>query len=282
MPRQNSKRARSKPASKNAGPDGSIHVRNGKATRHAHAEPKTKTPASILVVDIGGTKVKILASGETKPRKAPTGKTFTPEHLVAVIKKLAHGWKYDAITIGVPSPVGTHGPQTEPGNLGTGWVGYDFGAAFGLPVKVINDAVMQALGSYEHGRMFFLGLGTGLGSALIADNIIVPMEISHLPYDAEHTLNDVLSKEGLRRLGKRNWRKAVEKVVPILMRAFLVDYVVLGGGSAKIVKDLPVGARLGHNLTAFRGGLRIWDEQPGWTLAIPSNGQKSPGESGAK
>lgn len=255
--------------------------RNGSARRHkgkekSHAgSAKGAAPSTILVVDIGGTKVKILATGETKPRKALTGLEFTPERLVATIKKLAHGWEYDALTIGVPGPVGIHGPQSEPGNLGTGWVGFDYASAFGMPVKVVNDAVMQALGSYEHGRMVFVGFGTGVGSALIADNIIVPMELGHLLYDQHRTFNDVLSRAGLRRFGKKVWRRAVDKIVPVLMRTFHADYVVLGGGNAKNVKRLPVGARMGHNLTAFRGGIRVWKSDPPWVLAMPANGRQT-------
>jgi hypothetical protein len=249
---------------------------NGHPARHAingHSK-KPKTPESILVVDIGGTKVKLLATGETKPRKAATGKSFSPQKLVATVTKLAQGWKYDAITIGAPCLVGMNGPQSEPGNLGTGWVGFDFSAAFGKPVRVMNDAVMQALGSYEHGRMFFMGLGTGIGSALIAENVIVPMELGNLPFDGEHSISEVLSKSALQKFGKKAWRRAIDRLVPMLMSAFVADYVVLGGGNAKNVKNLPAGARLGHNLTAFRGGVRIWDETAHWTLAIPANSSK--------
>jgi polyphosphate glucokinase len=252
--------------------------RSGTEKKNSH-RPANGTPArsaipnSILVVDIGGTKVKILATGHTEPRKAPTGREFTPARLVATVKRLSQGWNYDALTIGLPTPVGLHGAQSEPGNLGTGWVGFDFASAFGKPVKIINDAVMQALGSFEHGRMIFLGLGTGVGSALIADNIIVPMEISHFPYDAKRSFNDILCRAGLRKYGKGEWRKAIEKIVPVLMRSFLADYVVLGGGTAKNICELPVGARLGHNLTAFRGGVRLWENGSKWILAMPGNGR---------
>lgn len=232
--------------------------------------PDPPEPSSILVVDVGGSKVKILASGKSRPRKAASGSSFTPEQLVGAVKRLAQGWQYDAMTIGLPGPVGHHGPQTEPGNLGAGWVGFDFSAAFQVPVKIINDAVMQALGSYEHGRMVFIGFGTGVGSALIADNVIVPMEIGHIPFDSEQTFNDVLSRRGLDTIGKRRWRRAVERFVPILIRTFCADYVVLGGGNAKLIKDVPVGARLGHNLTAFRGGMRLWRKDINWVFAIPN------------
>src|SRR5262245_26442071 len=169
----------------------------------AEARPaERKAPASILTVDIGGTKVKILATGQTKPSKASSGKEFTPARLVETVRSLADGWEYEAISIGCPGMVGPHGPRSEPGNLGLGWVGFEFGAAFGKPVKMVNDAAMQALGSYEGGRMLFLGLGTGLGSALITGHVIVPLELGRLFYDADRTLGDVLGRRGLARSGK--------------------------------------------------------------------------------
>lgn len=228
---------------------------------------KESPPSSILTVDIGGTKVKILATGQTEPRKAPSGKEFTPARLVETVRGIAHDWEYEAISIGYPGLVGPHGPRSEPGNLGPGWVGFDFAAAFGKPVKMINDAAMQALGSYEGGRMLFLGFGTGLGSALISGHVIVPLELGRLMYDAEQTLGQVLGRRGLERLGKSAWRKAVDKTVASLSRAFITDYIVLGGGNAKHVKDLPPGTRRGHNLTAFRGGFRLWSVEDVWVLA---------------
>ena len=220
---------------------------------------------NILVVDIGGTAVKILATGQTAPRKAPSGKDLTPSKMVGVVKKLARGWKYDAVSIGFPGITGRSGPRSEPGNLGKGWVGFDYAAAFVRPVKLANDAAMQGLGSYAGGRMVFLGLGTGLGAALIAEKAIVPMELSELPWKGERsTLGGVLSAHGLERLGLRKWRHIVCAVACRVMKVFLVDYVVLGGGNAKKLKDLPHGVRLGHNVTAFRGGFRLWgiDEVP--------------------
>jgi hypothetical protein len=231
-------------------------------------------PASILTVDIGGTKVKILATGQTKPRKAPSGKDFTPARLVETVRALAHDWEYEAVSIGYPGMVGPHGPRAEPGNLGPGWVGFDFAAAFGKPVKMVNDAAMQALGSYEGGRMLFLGLGTGLGSALITGHVVVPLELGRLLYDGERTLGEALGRRGLERLGKSEWRGAVNRTVTALMRAFVTDYVVVGGGNAKNVKDLPPGARRGHNLTAFRGGFRLWSVEDVWVLA--ASGGESP------
>ena len=239
-------------------------------------EPSVKQPAptAILAVDIGGTKVKILATGQTEPRKASSGKGFTPARLVETIQELAEGWDYEAISIGYPGLVGLHGPRSEPGNLGPGWVGFDFAAAFGKPVKMVNDAAMQALGSYEGGRMLFLGLGTGLGSALITGSVIVPMELGKLIYDDEHTIGEILGRRGLARIGKGAWRAAVNRVVTAFMGAFVADYVVIGGGNGKNVKDLPPGARLGHNLTAFRGGFRLWSVEDVWVLA--TSGGESP------
>jgi hypothetical protein len=224
-------------------------------------------PKSILVIDIGGTKVKILATGQTEPRKATSGKTFTPAKLVEKVRALAQGWSYDAVSIGYPGLVGARGPRSEPGNLGPGWVGFDFAAAFGLPVKMVNDAAMQALGSYDGGRMLFLGLGTGLGSALITGNVIVPLELGRLPFEGDTRLGDVLGRKGMERLGKAQWRLAVEKATTALMGAFVADYVVIGGGNAKHLKELPPGARRGHNLTAFRGGIRLWGLEDVWVLA---------------
>jgi len=207
----------------------------------------------ILTIDIGGSKLKMLATGQTEPRKAPTGKTFTPSKLLDAVKELASDWEYDAVSIGFPGISGHHGPKSEPGNLGPGWVGFDFASAFERPVKIANDAAMQALGSYEGGRMLFLGFGTGVGAAVIADRVIFPMELSHLPWKGERKkLGDMLGAEALRRLGGRTWRRIVAITATRLQAAFLVDYVVVGGGNAKRLRDLPPNVRLGHNLTAFR------------------------------
>jgi hypothetical protein len=231
-------------------------------------------PASILTVDIGGTKVKILATGQTEPRKAPSGKDFTPSRLVETVRELAQDWEYEAVSIGCPGLVGPLGPRSEPGNLAPGWVGFDFAAAFGKPVKMVNDAVMQALGSYEGGRMLFLGLGTGLGSALITGHVIIPLELGRLLCDDNRTLGEVLGRKGLEKLGKSEWRKAVHRTAINLMHAFVTDYVVIGGGNAKLVKEPPPGVRLGHNLTAFRGGFRLWSVEDVWVLA--AEGGESP------
>ncbi len=239
------------------------------------AEPAPPPPPSkILAIDIGGTKIKLLRSGETEPRKFPSGKRMTPSLMVEEVRKLAEDWEFEAISIGYPGQVGEHGPRSEPGNLGPGWVGFDFAAAFALPVRIINDAAMQALGSYEGGRMLFLGLGTGLGSALIADKVIVPLELGRLTTADGKTLGEVLGRAGLERLGKGDWRTAVREWVATLMAAFVVDHVVLGGGNAKHVKELPPGTRLGHNQTAFRGGFRLWNVEDIPTL--PADGSPPP------
>jgi hypothetical protein len=220
--------------------------------------PESPPPESILVIDVGGSKVKLLVSGQTEPRKQVSGTKMTPGRLVQAVQELTQDWTYDAISIGYPGLVGSSGPRSEPGNLGPGWVGFDYSAALGKPVRIINDAAMQALGSYEGGRMLFLGLGTGLGSALIVRNVLITLELGCLPFAGGQTLSDVLGKKGLERLGKKSWRAIIADVVPKLMGAFVADDVVIGGGNAKEVKVLPPGARLGHNLTAFRGGFRLW------------------------
>ena len=225
-------------------------------------------PASILAIDIGGSKVKILVTGQTEPRKTSSGKGLTPAGMVEAVRELAQGWDYEAVSIGYPGMVGAHGPRSEPANLGPGWVGFDFAAAFGLPVRIINDAAMQALGSYEGGRMLFLGLGTALGSTLIADHVIIPLELGQLFYKDGAQLGDLLGARGLKRLGQKSWCRIVEEVVPMLMSALLADYVVLGGGNGKKLKQLPAGVRLGNNLTAFRGGFRLWHLKDVPTLLI--------------
>ena len=213
----------------------------------------------VLVVDIGGTKIKALVAGQTEPRKAVSGLGLTPVKMVEIVRKLSHDWEFEALSIGYPGLVGPGGPRSEPGNLGPGWVGFDYAAAFDHPVKIVNDAAMQALGSYEGGRMLFLGLGTGLGSALIAENVIVPLELGRLPYRRNRSLGDVLGRRGLKRFGKKAWKRVVAEMTATLTAAFETDYVVLGGGNAKLLKDdAPPGSRMGHNLTAFRGGLRLW------------------------
>jgi polyphosphate glucokinase len=225
------------------------------AAKPASEPPK---PKSILVIDVGGTNLKILCSGQTEPRRCPSGRGFTPQQMVDAVRALAAEWEYDAVSIGYPGQVGDHGPRQEPGNLGDGWVGFNYAAAFERPVRIINDAAMQALGSYDGGRMLFLGFGTGLGSALIAENVIVPLELGNIPEPNGHTLGEILGRRGLNALGKKRWRKSVARAVPALMASMLADYVVLGGGNAKLIKEPPAGSRLSNNLTAFRGGFRLW------------------------
>lgn len=212
----------------------------------------------ILVIDIGGTHVKVTITGRRTPVKIPSGPDLTPRAMVRAITKATKDWEYDAVAIGYPGPV-LHGkPIAEPRNLGGGWLGFDFRKAFGRPVKVLNDAAMQALGSYKGGRMLFLGLGTGLGSALIVDGILQPMELAHLPYKKGRTYEEYVGKSGLKRLGKKRWRRRVADVIDRLRTALEVDDVVLGGGNAKLLKTLPKGVRLGSNANAFAGGFRLW------------------------
>jgi len=214
----------------------------------------------VLVIDVGGTHVKVLASGRKAPVKIPSGPGMTAAKMVKDVKAASAGWDYDAVSIGYPAPV-LHGrPLREPYNLGSGWVGFDFKKAFGRPVKLVNDAAMQALGSYEGGRMLFLGLGTGLGSAMIVDGLVEPMELAHLPYEKGRTYEDYVGLRGLKRAGKKKWRRHVFDVVERLKVALEPDYVVLGGGNAKLLHKLPPGARLGDNSNAFPGGFRLWQE----------------------
>jgi polyphosphate glucokinase len=215
---------------------------------------------NVLVVDVGGTHVKILATGQKERRRFPSGPALTAEQMVRGVKELAGDWKYDAVSIGYPGPV-LHGkPVAEPHNLAAGWVQFDFGAAFGCPVKVINDAAMQALGSYKAGKLLFLGLGTGLGSTMILDGIVEPMELGHLPYK-KGTYEDYVGLRGLDRLGKKKWRQYVADVVAALIAALQPDDVVLGGGNVKKLKELPPGCRVGDNANAFQGGFRLWEEE---------------------
>ncbi len=211
----------------------------------------------VLVVDVGGTNVKILATGEDAPLKFPSGPKLTAKRMVTSVKKLAGNWKYDVVSIGYPGPVLRGRPVLEPHNLGQGWVGFDFEGAFKRPVKVVNDAAMQALGSYKGGKMLFLGLGTGLGSTMIVDGIVEPMELGHLPYKL-HTFEDYVGIRGFERLGKTKWRQHVADVVERLMAALEPDDVVLGGGNVKKLKKLPPGCRAGDNANAFLGGFRLW------------------------
>ena len=217
---------------------------------------------NILVVDVGGTHVKVLAKGQNEPRQFDSGPTLTAERMVLGVKELTKDWFYEEVTIGYPGVV-LHGrPVSEPHNLGKGWVGFDYEAAFRCPVRIINDAAMQALGSYQGGKMLFLGLGTGLGSTLIVDGIVEPMELGHLPYK-KGTYEDYVGVRGLERLGKKKWREMVKDVVTRLVAALEPDDVVLGGGNVKKLKELPSGCRVGDNANAFLGGFRVWEEVRG-------------------
>ncbi len=223
-------------------------------------------PNRILVIDVGGTHVKVRVSGGREERKIDSGPTMTASKMVRDVKGIVSDWEYDAISIGYPGPV-IHGrPVLEPHNLGRGWVGFDFHKAFGRPVQMINDAAMQALGSYKGGRMLFLGLGTGLGSAMIVDGILEPMELAHLPYKNGKTYEEYIGIRGLMRLGKKRWRQHVIDIVERLKSALGAEYVVLGGGNAKKMKNLPPGTRLGDNRNAFLGGVRLWEKR--WSRAF--------------
>ena len=212
----------------------------------------------ILVIDVGGTHIKLRATSHKREIKIPSGPKMTARKMVAAVRKLIVGWQYEAITIGYPGAV-LHGHIVgEPHHLGHGWVGFNFKKAFARPVKIINDAAMQALGSYEGKRMLFLGVGTGLGSAMIVDGVLQPMELAHLPYKNGRTYEDYVGLAGLKRLGKKKWRRHVNDVVKQLKTALEADYVVLGGGNSRLLKKLPRGARLGDNTNAFRGGYRLW------------------------
>jgi polyphosphate glucokinase len=223
---------------------------------------KSRKANSVLVIDIGGTHVKVLATGQHEEREIPSGPRMTASQMTRDVKRVTRDWEYDRVSIGYPGPV-VHGrPIREPYNLGDGWVGFNFAKAFGCPVKVINDAAMQALGSYQGGRMLFLGLGAGLGSALIVDGILEPMELAHLPYKHGRTYEDYVGARALKRSGKKNWRRHVADIVERLKDALGAEYVVLGGGNAKNIKKLPPGARMGDNRNAFVGGFRLWEETP--------------------
>jgi predicted NBD/HSP70 family sugar kinase len=214
----------------------------------------------VLVIDIGGTNVKLRCSECEAIRKFPSGPNLTPEQLFAAVQKQTSDWDYEAVSIGFPSPVVRGRIIQEPKNLGPGWVNFDLAARFGKPVKIINDAAMQALGSYDGGTMLFIGLGTGMGSALVIDGTVAPLELAHLPYRKRKTYEDYMGVRGMERLGKRRWQVFVEDVVARLKAAFVADSVVIGGGNAKKLRRVPPGARLGENSNAILGGLRMWEK----------------------
>jgi polyphosphate glucokinase len=217
---------------------------------------------NVLVIDIGGSHVKVLATGQKVERKLASGPKLTPRRMVSKVRQLVADWKYDVVSIGFPGPVLQNRPIAEPWNLGKGWVGFNFAAVFKRPAKVVNDAAMQALGSYRRGKMLFLGLGTGLGSAVIVDGTLEPMELGHLPYK-KATFEDYVGARGLEKHGKKQWRRDVADVVKRLIAALEPEDVVLGGGNVHKLKKLPPGCRAGDNANAFLGGFRLWEEAPG-------------------
>ncbi len=215
----------------------------------------------ILVVDVGGNNIKLKHGAHDERRKSRSGPDLTPDVMVAAVRELVHDWTYDRVTIGCPGAVRNGRMVLEPVNLGDGWVAFDFQAAFDRPVRLVNDAVMQAVGSYAGGKMLFLGLGTGLGAALVGDHVAVPLEVAHLPYRKKFTFEDCVGKRGLDRMGQKRWEKAVHDTVARLRAALVADYVVLGGGNTKLLKKLPEHSRAGDNQNAFAGGVRLWQEQ---------------------
>jgi predicted NBD/HSP70 family sugar kinase len=215
----------------------------------------------ILVLDVGGTNVKVLLTGQRTPLRIPSGTGLSARRMVAAVQQATQGWKYDAVTIGIPAPVIRGRILKEPANLGSGWMRFDFEKAFRKPVRIINDAAMQALGSYVGGTMLFLGLGTGLGSALIVDGALAPMEIAHMPF-RKGTYEDYVGLRGYKKHGKRKWRKYVFEVAAILKAGLVADYVVFGGGQTKLLKRVPDACRLGSNDKAFTGGQRLWEQAP--------------------
>ena len=222
-------------------------------------EDSPKQMMKVLVVDVGGTHVKLLVSGQDLPRRVDSGPTMTAEMMVSQVAQVAVGWSYDVISIGYPGPVIRGRIVADPHNMGPGWIGFDFERAFSRPVKLINDAAMQALGSYDKGKMLFVGLGTGLGSALIVEGIVVPLELAHMPY-RKGTFEDYVGLRGLKRMGRRKWRKHVDAVIEQFVATFQPDEIVLGGGNLKELKELPPLCRPGNNANAFEGGFRLWEE----------------------
>ena len=234
----------------------------------------------VLAIDVGGTHVKVLLNGEDTPRKFDSGPKMTPGEMVKGVKNITRDWKYDVIAMGYPAPVMRNHPILDPYNLGKGWVGYHYEKAFGCPIKILNDAAMQALGSYKgKGRMLFLGLGTGLGTAVVDNGIVEPMELGHLPYK-KRTYEDYVGLRGLKKHGKKKWRKDVADVVERLTAAIEPDDVVLGGGNVKKLKKLPPQCRLGDNFNAFLGGFRMWNVELAKNLKSTKNPKTSNQRSG--
>jgi predicted NBD/HSP70 family sugar kinase len=215
----------------------------------------------ILVIDVGGTHIKLLATGQPQAIKIPSGPDMTPKRMVHLVRGATAGWRYDAVSIGYPGPVINGRPAEDPRNIGKGWVGFNFRRAFGCPIRLVNDAAMQALGSYPGGgRMLFLGLGTGLGTAMVVEGHVAPMELQHLPFKKGRTYEQYVGAAGLKRLGKKKWRRNVLEVITLLRFAMQADTVVVGGGNAKLLHALPRGVHLGRNANAFVGGFRLWTD----------------------
>ena len=222
---------------------------------------KKKAPASvssILVIDVGGNNVKVALGHHTEPVKVPSGKDMTAQAMVAGVKAATKGWVFDRVSLGFPGPVKDGKPAREPVNLSTGWVALDYEKAFGVPVRMVNDAALQALGNHEKGRMLFLGLGTGLGTTLVGDTFVQPLELAHLPYRKDKSYEDFVGERGLERLGKKKWAEHVFAVVALLRDAMQVDEVVLGGGQTKRLSELPPGVRRGRDDAAIVGGVELW------------------------
>ncbi len=277
MPKRNPKEAAksvSKPAPKAKKPKASARTRvKHKAESKSVAQITKNVTADdlearkVLAIDIGGTNVKLLLNGETQPRKFPSSKDMTPPEFVEQVKEYTQDWQYNCVSIGYPGLTGPNGPLSEPGNLGPGWVAFDFQAAFGMPVKIMNDAAMQALGSYEGGRMLFLGFGTGLGSTLICHSTVISLELGNIRWNDKATSGEMLGRRALKKLGRKRWRKIAWAFINSSIKSFNADYIVVGGGNAKILGALPPGVRRGHNQTAFRGGFRLFgvEEMPSTT-----------------
>lgn len=229
---------------------------------------------SVLVIDVGGHNVKIGRPDDTEPRKIPSGPEMTPGRMVEAVLQAAD-WAYEVIAMGYPAPVRDNRPVQEPHNLGPGWVGFDFAAAFGKPVRIVNDAAMQALGSYQGGRMLFLGLGTGLGSALVIEGTLQPLELAHLPYRKDRTYEDYAGVAGYHRMGVRKWTKHVHRIVHLLQQGLQAEYVVLGGGQTRKLESIPEGVLVGDNANALVGGGRLWDERRGMRKKTGKNREKA-------
>lgn len=217
----------------------------------------------ILVIDIGGTNVKVASTDTLVPIKIPSGTAMTAESMSEQVLAATKGWRYDRISVGFPGPVVHHRPIAEPHNMGAGWVDFDYEKAFGKPLRFINDAAMQALGGYKRGRMLFLGTGTGLGSAMVLDGVVVPLELAHLPYKKGRTYEEYIGVEGLEQRGKKKWRKSVLDITERLKAAMVCDCVLLGGGNAKLMKNLPAHVVVGANSNAILGGFRLWEDAIG-------------------